>query len=101
MARIESENSVNGYRFEASVANISGLSRLDVEQRLAEQSGIPCPDAGIPDEKAIEGVFGFSRQDIYRDKTRISYKGVERNTKANSLEFGAFGEHDLSGADSS
>jgi len=62
-------------RFIPTLADIAGTTTEDIEKRLAEQQGIPYPDAGLPNEQAIAEMLGFTREDLYPDKTRRLYTG--------------------------
>lgn len=91
-------------RFTPTLADLAGITAEEIERRLANQRGIPIPEAGLPDEEAIEEVFGFTREDLYLDKTRKPYKGKrDLGDLSRSLqeEYGIqeYGRHDESGAD--
>ena len=100
MARRTEEPSRNS----ATLSDITGMTSEEVEKKLATKLGIQCPLAGLPDEKAIRKVFGFTRNDLYPDKTRRLYKGSRRKGKRPRRDdegWEEFGDHDMSGADSS
>src|SRR3989344_5820258 len=88
-------------RFIPTLADASGITAEEIEQRLAEQRGIPIPEAGLPDEEAIERAFGISIEDLYPDKTRRNYKGKRRGSRivGEDTSIASDGRHDESGAD--
>ena len=61
-----------GTEFNATLGDIAGMTSEQVEQKLATKAGLDIPLAGLPDEDAIEEVFGLTRNQISADKTRRS-----------------------------
>ena len=95
------KNSVSKTSSRRTMAEIAGVSTEQIEAELARQQGIPCPEAGLPDDEAILQTFGFSREDLYPDKTRRIYQGKLHGTRivGEDTSIANDGRHDESGAD--